>query len=58
MALFRFLLSLFTFIGAIAASGALVFSILLALRFPPLLVVVLLALWILSHLLRLQHTSN
>lgn len=58
MALLRFLLCLFIFIGAIATSGALVFSIVLILRFPPLLAVVLLALWILRHMLRLQHTLN
>ncbi|MGF6162253.1 membrane protein implicated in regulation of membrane protease activity [Pseudomonas sp. 2725] len=58
MTLLRFLLCLFFFIGAIAAAGALVISIGLILRFPPLLVVVLLALWILRHMLKLQHTSN
>lgn len=51
MTLLRFLLYLFTFIGALAAAGALVMSILLMLRFPPLLVAVLLACWILCKLL-------
>lgn len=50
--LLRFLLCLFAFIGALAAGGALVVSIVLMLRFPPLLVAVLLACWILSRLLR------
>jgi len=52
MTLFRFLFCLFSFIGALAAAGALVMSVLLMLRFPPLLVAVLLACWILSRLLR------
>lgn len=43
MMLLRFLLSLFAFIGALAAAGALVFSIVLMLRFPPLLIAVVLA---------------
>lgn len=51
MTLLRFLLCLFTFIGALAAAGALVISVLLMLRFPPLLVAVLLACWILCKLL-------
>lgn len=51
MALLRFLLSLFAFIGALAAAGALVISVVLMLRFPPLLVAVLLACWILCKLL-------
>lgn len=53
MSLMRFLLCLFIFVGALAAAGALVLSILLMLRFPPLLLAVLLACWILSRLLRL-----
>lgn len=52
MMLLRFLLCLFAFIGAMAAAGALVVSIVLMLRFPPLLVAVLLACWIFSQLLR------
>ncbi|HHG4437094.1 TPA: hypothetical protein ACPWE6_005905 [Pseudomonas aeruginosa] len=46
MTLLRFLLCLFTFIGA------LVISVLLMLRFPPLLVAVVLACWILCKLLK------
>lgn len=53
MSLLRFLLCLFIFVGALAAAGALVLSILLMLRFPPLLLAVVLACWILSRLLRL-----
>ncbi|EPM0507948.1 hypothetical protein C1X72_29465 [Pseudomonas sp. FW306-2-2C-D06B] len=53
MPLLRFLLCLFIFVGALAAAGALVLSILLMLRFPPLLLTVVLACWILSRLLRL-----
>lgn len=53
MSLLRFLLCLFIFVGALAAAGALMLSILLMLRFPPLLLAVVLACWILSRLLRL-----
>ncbi|TBU79815.1 hypothetical protein DNK06_12100 [Pseudomonas daroniae] len=52
MTLLRFLLCLFTFIGALAAAGALVISVLLMLHFPPLLVAVVLACWLLSKLLK------
>lgn len=58
MSLMRFLLCLFIFVGALAAAGALVLSILLMLRFPPLLLAVLLACWILSRLLRLISPSR
>ena len=51
MTLLRFLLCLFVFIGALAATGALVFSIVLMLRFPPLMVTVVLACWALYKLL-------
>ena len=50
--LLRFLLSLFAFIGALAAAGALVVSIVLMLRFPPLLIAVVLACWIFYKLLQ------
>ncbi|NPW92377.1 hypothetical protein [Pseudomonas aeruginosa] len=50
MTLLRFLLCLFTFIGALAAAGALVISVLLMLHFPPLLIAVVLACWIFSRL--------
>lgn len=58
MMILRFLLSLFAFIGALAAAGALVVSIVLMLRFPPLLVAVLLACWILSKLLKMLRTPG
>jgi len=43
---------LFIFVGAFGAAGALVLCLLLLLRFPPLLLVVVLACWILSRVLR------
>jgi len=49
---------LFIFVGALAAAGALVFSALLMLRFPPLLLAVVLACWVLSRLLRLLPTGR
>lgn len=52
MMLLKFLLSLLVFIGALAAAGALVLSAVLMLRFPPLLVAVVLACWILCRLLK------
>lgn len=58
MMLLRFLLCLFAFIGALAAAGALVVSIVLMLRFPPLLIAVLLACWILYRLLKVLHTPG
>lgn len=58
MTLLRFLLCLFIFIGALAAAGVLVLGILLMLRFPPLLIAVVLACWILNRLLKLLHTLS
>ena len=58
MTLLRFLLCLFAFIGALAAAGALVISVLLMLRFPPLLVAVLLACWILNRLIKILTTPT
>ncbi len=57
MTLLRFLLCLFAFIGALAAAGTLVVSIMLMLRFPPLLIAVLLACWILNRLLKVLSAS-
>lgn len=57
MTLLRFLLCLFAFIGALAAASTLVVSIVLMLRFPPLLVAVLLACWILNRLLKILSAS-
>lgn len=53
MKLLRFLISVFAFIGALAAAGALVVSIVLMLRFPPLLIAVALAFGILWRLLKI-----
>lgn len=52
MTLLRFLVSLLAFIGALAAAGTLVLSLILMIRFPPLLVAVVLACWILCKLLK------
>lgn len=49
--LLKFLLSLTAFIGALAAAGALILSLVLMLRFPPLLITVVLACWILCRFL-------
>lgn len=58
MMLLRFLLYLFAFIGALAAAGALVVSIVLMLRFPPLLIAVVLACWILHRLLKMLRSPS
>lgn len=52
MGLLKFLLCLFAFIGALAAAGALVICALLMPRFPPLLVALGLACWILCRLMK------
>jgi hypothetical protein len=51
MTLLRFLLCLLAFIGALAAAGVLILSLILMIRFPPLLVAVVLACWILCKLI-------
>jgi hypothetical protein len=58
MMLLRFLLCLFAFIGALAAAGALVVSVVLMLRFPPLLIAVVLGCWILCKLLKMLCMSD
>ncbi len=58
MPLLKFLLCLLALIGALAAAGALVISVLLMLRFPPLLVAVLLACWILNRLINIRTTPT
>ncbi|MGV8860265.1 MAG: hypothetical protein ACOH2O_00765 [Pseudomonas sp.] len=58
MTLLRFLLCLLAFIGTLAAASTLVVSIVLMLRFPPLLVAVLLACWILNRLLKVLSAST
>lgn len=55
MSLLRFLLCLFAFIGALTAASVLVFSVLLMLRFPPLLFAFGLGCWLLSRLLKSFH---
>lgn len=57
MILLRFLLCLFVFIGALAATGALVLSVVLMLRSPPLLITVVLACWIFSRVLNRVNKS-
>ncbi len=52
MALLKFLLCVLAFIGALAAAGVLVISVVLMLRFPPLLVAVVLACWIFCRLMK------
>ncbi|UXJ45656.1 hypothetical protein N6T38_27045 [Pseudomonas aeruginosa] len=52
MALLKFLLCLLAFIGALAAAGVLVISIVLMLRFPPLMIAVVLACWIFCRLMK------
>ncbi|WP_223485677.1 hypothetical protein [Pseudomonas sp. A-RE-19] len=53
MALIRFLITLFTFIGVLASASAVVLTVILILRFPPILIAVGLALllfqWLLKH---------
>lgn len=58
MKMLRLFLCLFMFIGALAASAVLVLSILLMLRFPPLLVAVVLACGVLSALISKTASSN
>lgn len=58
MSLLRFLLSLFAFIGALAAAATLVLSLILMIRFPPLLAVVALACWVLCKLLKALKTPS
>lgn len=54
MALIRFLITLFTFIGVLASASAVVLTVILILRFPPILIAVGIALllfqWLLKHL--------
>lgn len=57
MTLPRFIFYLFVLIGVLAASSAFVLTIGLMLRFPPLLVVVVLSGWFFARLLK-RHNSN
>ncbi|WP_338660361.1 hypothetical protein [Pseudomonas bubulae] len=53
MALIRFLATLLIFIGVLASASAVVFAVILMLRFPPILVAVGIAFlffyWVLKH---------
>jgi hypothetical protein len=53
MTLIRFLITLFTFIGVLASVSAVVLTVILILRFPPILIAVGIALllfqWLLQH---------
>lgn len=53
MALIRFLIKLFTFIGVLASASAVVLTVILILRFPPILIIVGIALllyhWMLTR---------
>lgn len=53
MALIRFLITLFTFIGVLASASALVLTVILILRFPSILIIVgiasLLFHWVLTR---------
>lgn len=54
MALLRFLTTLLTFIGVLASASAVVLTVILILRFPPILIIVGIALplfhWMLTRL--------
>lgn len=52
MSLARFLITLFTFIGALASASTLILALVMMLRFPPLLAVVLLGCLLLSRALK------
>ncbi|MEB0028955.1 hypothetical protein QN375_24840 [Pseudomonas sp. MH9.2] len=52
MALLRFIFLLFAFVGILAGTCALVLTVILMLRFPPLLIAVLLACILLRWLLK------
>ncbi|EJM17146.1 hypothetical protein PMI22_03693 [Pseudomonas sp. GM21] len=52
MALIRFLIKLFTFIGLLVSASALVLTVILILRFPPILIAVGIALLLFQWLLK------
>lgn len=54
MALIRFLITLFTFIGVLASASAVVLTVILILRFPPVLIAVGIALLLFQWLLQRQ----
>lgn len=61
MALIRFLIRLFTFIGVLASASAVVLTVILILRFPPILIAVGIALllfqWLPKHLSCFEQTA-
>ncbi|WP_448654055.1 hypothetical protein ACSHWC_14405 [Pseudomonas fluorescens] len=54
MALIRFLITLFAFIGVLASASAAVLTVILILRFPPILIAVGIALLLFQWLLQRQ----
>ena len=52
MALIRFLITLFTFIGVLASASAVVLTVILILRFPLILIAIVIALLLLQWLLK------
>jgi hypothetical protein len=52
MALIRFLITLLTFIGVLASASAVVLTVILILRFPPILIAVGIALLLFQWLLK------
>lgn len=58
MTLLRILAAVFMFVGIFAGCLALLLLVILLVRFPPLLIVVLLACWILCRLLKVFRTSG
>ncbi|KXK69723.1 MULTISPECIES: hypothetical protein [Pseudomonas] len=58
MMLLRVLAAMFMFVGILAGCLALLLLVILLVRFPPLLIAVLLACWILCQLLKVFRTSE
>lgn len=58
MTLLRILAAVFMFVGILAGCLALLLLVILLVRFPPLLIAVVLACWILCRLLKLFRTSE
>lgn len=52
MALIRFLITLLTFIGVLASASAAVLTVILILRFPPILIIIGIALLLFQWLLK------
>lgn len=58
MTLLRILAVVFMFVGILSGCLALLLLVILLMRFPPLLIAVLLACWILCRLLKVFQTSE